>query len=57
MRKMFSGSMITVAIAIAAASVVISAPITRALAQPSAASGATQPQGHQATPAKGERAR
>jgi hypothetical protein len=41
MRKRFSGSMIMVAIAAAAGSVVISAPTTTALAQAPAASGAT----------------
>jgi hypothetical protein len=40
MRERFSGSMITVAIAAAAAGVIISAPITRASAQAPAASGA-----------------
>ena len=41
MRERFSGSLITVAIAAAAASAVISAPITWAWAQAPAASGTT----------------
>jgi hypothetical protein len=41
MREKFSGSMIRVAVAVAAASAVISAPITRASAQALAASGTT----------------